>query len=63
MTCPFCNAEMNPQPPYCAHFIGWTDDGRTWIDRKDGQTRPLLATDRLVKTGVSVRVYRDVMFS
>jgi hypothetical protein len=50
--CPLCGCT------FCRHWIGWTEDGRT-IELKAGGTAPLLPADRVIKTGVSARVYRD----
>ncbi len=65
--CPFCDL-LCASGQACEHFIGWTDDGKTIESRKplsgklvnDGK---ILDSDVLVNTGVSTRVFRDVMFS
>lgn len=61
--CPFCGSELNPTPPYCRHFIGWTDDGKKLEQREPCFAKPdertVLPTDLLLHTGVSVRVFRD----
>lgn len=51
--CPICSAVD------CYHFIGWiTEDGKS-IEDKNGNIIPLKPDDIVVKTGVSIRVYRD----
>lgn len=55
--CPFCYGDK------CEHFAGWTEDGR-WIigptetHHPERNKQPILETDRIVKPGVSARVYR-----
>jgi hypothetical protein len=52
--CPFC-AERG----LCDHFLGWTEDGKTVLLRKDGcKPAPMREGDRTSNTGVSSRVYR-----
>jgi hypothetical protein len=52
--CPHCGGDL------CRHFVGWTEDGRTFqaADTFKADKRPILESDRIVKTGVSARVYR-----
>jgi len=59
--CPFgCTARELDSHGWCRHLIGWTDDGRTFEGRVSPSRRqPVLSTDRMVKTGVAARVYRD----
>jgi hypothetical protein len=54
--CPFCGSD-----DYCPHFLGWTEDGRTFSrPRPFPEKEEIRATDRIVKTGVSARVYRPL---
>lgn len=65
--CPFCEKPCTNSDA-CPHFIGWTEDGKAIQPRKnihspmvnDGN---ILPTDVILNTGVSARVFRDVMFS
>ena len=61
--CPFCESV-----DYCEHFIGWTNDGKRITETLDSSHEPgaiesisipiCKDTDRIVKTGVSARVYK-----
>ncbi len=60
VVCPFCQADDCTD---CNHFQGWTSDGRTIDDPKQGRSslctpEPILESDRVLTTGVSARVYR-----
>ena len=48
----------------CEHFIGWTEDGRTIefrrVYRDHCEDPAVLDTDRIVMTGTTARVYREL---
>jgi hypothetical protein len=46
-------------------MLGWTEDGKGITDPIQGRSslcspEPILSTDRIVTTGVSARVYREI---
>ena len=56
--CPFCGHLPQDSKDCCKHFKGWTDDGRTYQD-KDRNFFPVLDSDVLKATGISIRVYGE----
>lgn len=58
--CPICGIADDVGD--CSHLVGWTDDGKTIVD---AYATPILETevlptDKLVNTGISCRVYREL---
>lgn len=57
-TCPFCRSMERE----CAHFLGWTKDGKTvevWTGLNTIDLDPV--RHRVVEIGPSVRVYSQVI--
>ena len=48
----------------CEHFLGWTEDGRKISFRprykNDVESDQIGPEDRVVKTGVTARIYRPI---
>jgi len=60
VTCPICKKEVDHHKP-CKHFVGWTADGLKLTDPLSGNRcdeRALDDNDHIVKTGLSLRVFR-----
>ena len=51
--CPYCQGDR------CRHFLGWTDDGRTYSWSADTGPFNIPEDAVIVKTGVSARVYQE----
>lgn len=55
--CPICGKSGFQK---CAHFMGWTNDGRTMGCGSGEYVEEIPENAVIVKTGVSARVYCDV---